>query len=570
MVWRVVQMMRQAEVQTNVFHYSAAVNACSRGKPNVNWPLALAILEDLEAATTTPNSVTLNSAISVCEKGGQWARALDLFEQLPGLQVTTDVVSFTGAINGCARVSSWQMALCLLWSMADASVSPNIRSYNGALAACVAEGHWELALHLLWLPSESLDLNAISFNTAMNACDKGGQWQPALQLMDAMAAYRLQPTAVSFGTAISAASSAGRWEVALQGLCGMAAARLPQDCLPMPQSCRTGANHWEAVLRLLEDMESQALTPNSQTFGAALGACVRSWESALWLLKKMQNYQMVPDALHVGSALEALRQCGCGESASWQLLTSFRSLWEAETPTAPWAKSPAVGGCIVGAAPGLVALNKPPDVSTESVLTDLAQQLQVSFASLGALSRLDHPTSGVLPVCLAAEGSGAARWLQAQFAARLVRKEYRCLCEGPSLGQVGSMGQVDRPLFTDELKQGGERTSVDLVKGRRASTEYEILHRYRSNKNPAEELMLLCARPLTGRTHQIRVHLASLGRPILGDLSYGLRGKSALPTQRLFLHCFRVQLRDASGSTFTAEAQLPPDLLQILQSLTAL
>ncbi|OLP87539.1 hypothetical protein AK812_SmicGene31227 [Symbiodinium microadriaticum] len=49
--------------------------------------------------------------------------------------------------------------------------------------------------------------------------------------------------------------------------------------------------------------------------------------------------------------------------------------------------------------------------------------------------------------------------------------------------------------------------------------------------------------------------------------SYGRRGKSALPTQRLFLHCFRVQLRDASGSTFTAEAQLPPDLLQILQSL---
>lgn len=79
-------------------------------------------------------------------------------------------------------------------------------------------------------------------------------------------------------------------------------------------------------------------------------------------------------------------------------------------------------------------------ISTEDFVAQLASELQVG--SLSIVSRLDYPTSGVLPLAIGVDSS-ADCWVRAQFAGRLVHKEYLCLCEGPPLGEVGTRGAGD-------------------------------------------------------------------------------------------------------------------------------
>lgn len=137
----------------------------------------------------------------------------------------------------------------------------------------------------------------------------------------------------------------------------------------------------------------------------------------------------------------------------------------------------------------------------------------------------------------------------------MVSKEYLCVCDGAC--DVG--GEIDAPLLTSEV-DGASRSEVS-DSGRAAVTRYRLRRRFRL---PEQELSLLEVRPLTGRTHQIRAHLASIGRPLLGDSTYGRR--SAL-CPRLFLHCRRIRLLDVEGRCFQGEAELPDDLAQVLETL---
>ncbi|CAE7657315.1 truC [Symbiodinium pilosum] len=205
----------------------------------------------------------------------------------------------------------------------------------------------------------------------------------------------------------------------------------------------------------------------------------------------------------------------------------------------------------------------PVNARTEDLFDSVAE---ASGRELTLVSRLDHPTSGVLPMALGPEGSVAANWLQAQFAARLVLKEYLCLVEGCSVGRVGSTAKINAPLQT--IKRRDQlRTEVSSL-GREAVTEYEVLARYDAGASTNRTLSLLVARPRTGRTHQIRVHMASIGAPIVGDLTYGMKHDSAVPScGRLFLHCRRIKCKDLKKNDFEAEAALPPELLEVLRQL---
>ena len=82
------------------------------------------------------------------------------------------------------------------------------------------------------------------------------------------------------------------------------------------------------------------------------------------------------------------------------------------------------------------------------------------------------------------------------------------------------------------------------------------------------QVSLLRVFPKTGRKHQIRVHLAHLNHPIVGDWAYGAREASALLCPRLFLHCRSITLRTIKNAQFTAEADLPPELAQVVEGLT--
>ncbi|GAP62548.1 23S rRNA pseudouridine1911/1915/1917 synthase [Ardenticatena maritima] len=163
----------------------------------------------------------------------------------------------------------------------------------------------------------------------------------------------------------------------------------------------------------------------------------------------------------------------------------------------------------------------------------------------GIVHRLDRDTSGVLIVARHAE---ARRFLQRQFSRREVEKFYLAAVHGrPS----SDHGLIDAPLGRDPR----DRKKFAVVPGGRpALTEFTVRELF-------PEYTLLEVRLITGRTHQIRVHLASIGTPIVNDTVYGRRRPvPGLPSQRQFLHAWRLRLRLPSGAIHTFEAPLAPDL----------
>ncbi|CAE6958377.1 truC [Symbiodinium natans] len=200
---------------------------------------------------------------------------------------------------------------------------------------------------------------------------------------------------------------------------------------------------------------------------------------------------------------------------------------------------PQVGAEVLARGPGLVALDKPAGRSVQ----ELIQPLE-GFASL--VSRLDLPTSGVLVVAAGGTDTDAFQAASAQFAGRLVDKEYVCLCRG----QAPDVFANRTPL-----------------RKQRAHTDFELLGTFLapasvSAQSAGEVYSLVQAKPKTGRKHQIRRHLAELGLPIVGDARYG-SGHLAW-CARLFLHCRQVSMRDQRGGLFLATSPLPAELTRAL------
>lgn len=171
----------------------------------------------------------------------------------------------------------------------------------------------------------------------------------------------------------------------------------------------------------------------------------------------------------------------------------------------------------------------------------------------GVVHRLDKDTSGLI---LIAKNERAHRWLQDQFRLRQVIKSYLALVDGiPPTPE----GRVEAPIARDPSHRK-QMAVVSPGRGRDAVTEYYTVESF-------ERHTLIEAHPLTGRTHQIRLHLAFLGCPIVGDRLYGHK-KLSLPVARQFLHAARLTLRlpgDSKPRTF--EAALPADLEAVLDSI---
>jgi 23S rRNA pseudouridine1911/1915/1917 synthase len=170
----------------------------------------------------------------------------------------------------------------------------------------------------------------------------------------------------------------------------------------------------------------------------------------------------------------------------------------------------------------------------------------------GIVHRLDKDTSGLI---LVAKNDRAHRDLQAQFKGREVEKSYLALVYG--LVSPAS-GEIDAPVARDP----GERKRMAIMPGGRAAvTRYETLGAY------GKHTLLLC-RPLTGRTHQIRIHLAHIGHPIVGDSVYGGKRKPPAPCPRQFLHAHRIRFRlPRTGQTVEFSSPLPADLQSVLEAL---
>jgi 23S rRNA pseudouridine1911/1915/1917 synthase len=161
----------------------------------------------------------------------------------------------------------------------------------------------------------------------------------------------------------------------------------------------------------------------------------------------------------------------------------------------------------------------------------------------GIVHRLDRDTSGVV---LVARSDRAHRALAEQFAARTVEKTYVALVQGIVKQEHG---HLRAPIARDQLRR--TRMTTRAGQGREAHTEYRVLRRFQKHT-------LLEVDIHTGRTHQIRVHLAGIRHPVAGDTLYGAAGT---PHGRFFLHARRIAFTSpATGERLAVEAPLPAEL----------
>lgn len=168
----------------------------------------------------------------------------------------------------------------------------------------------------------------------------------------------------------------------------------------------------------------------------------------------------------------------------------------------------------------------------------------------GIVHRLDKDTSGLLVV---AKTDAAQAALMRQFAEHTIEKEYVALVHGQA---PAPRGRIEAPVGRHPADR--QRMAV-VAGGREAVTEYEVL-----DARGGHTLLLL--RPLTGRTHQLRAHLAYLRLPIAGDRRYG-GGQGPGGLARQFLHADRLRLATPRGErTLRAWSELPPDLAASLEA----
>jgi 23S rRNA pseudouridine1911/1915/1917 synthase len=171
----------------------------------------------------------------------------------------------------------------------------------------------------------------------------------------------------------------------------------------------------------------------------------------------------------------------------------------------------------------------------------------------GVVHRLDKNTSGLI---LLAKNDAAHRWLQEQFRARKVSKVYLTLVDGQP---PTPKGRVEASIG----RSAADRKQMAVVatnKGRTAVSEYFTLESF-----PAHTFLEV--HPITGRTHQIRLHMQFLGCPVVGDTVYGRRTPT-IPLRRHFLHAAHISLVLSPGTAArTFSAPLPSELEAVLSQL---
>jgi tRNA pseudouridine32 synthase / 23S rRNA pseudouridine746 synthase len=194
----------------------------------------------------------------------------------------------------------------------------------------------------------------------------------------------------------------------------------------------------------------------------------------------------------------------------------------------------------------IIAIDKPYNISSiperdrsvKSVLPILEKELK---QKLFVVHRLDKEVTGVM---LFAKNAAAHKYLNKEFFDRNVKKTYLALAVGTIQEEKGD---IDKPI----RQFGSGRMGVDENKGKPSLTKYEVIKK-------TDTHTLLHAYPVTGRRHQIRVHLYHIGHPVAGDRLYGDKNlQKKYP--RLMLHAVGIQFKNPSGKEITVESKVPEE-----------
>lgn len=252
--------------------------------------------------------------------------------------------------------------------------------------------------------------------------------------------------------------------------------------------------------------------------------------------------------------LEADKKLACGDEIEFHLpVASTHLAPERMTARIIWQDE------------DLVICDKPPGLTTHPCPSctenTLVQQLLDAFPCIsemggdrpGIVHRLDKDTSGLIAVAL----HEAARTAMAEkFAKREIRKEYLCLVKGKPLEN----GSCAKPIARHpEIKT----RMATIAQGRAALTTWRLLRYF-----PESDFSLLAVRIHTGRTHQIRVHMASLGYPLLGDKVYGTAVVARMAPRQM-LHAWRLEFQHPfKGERLSFESSPPEDFMETISGNT--
>ena len=213
--------------------------------------------------------------------------------------------------------------------------------------------------------------------------------------------------------------------------------------------------------------------------------------------------------------------------------------------------------------PQAIVLNKPPGLATQGgtgtdehvdgLLDGLLYELETRPK---LVHRLDKDTSGAL---LVARTARAAAYFSKSFSGRSARKLYWALVVG--VPEVED-GFIDLPL-AKQPGTGGEKMHVDMKEGQPARTRYRVIE-MAGNRTSWVELQ-----PHTGRTHQLRVHMAAIGHPIVGDGKYGLQEAFLTGgiSRKMHLHARRIRIDHPDGGKLDVTADLPTHFAESMKTL---
>jgi 23S rRNA pseudouridine955/2504/2580 synthase len=213
--------------------------------------------------------------------------------------------------------------------------------------------------------------------------------------------------------------------------------------------------------------------------------------------------------------------------------------------------------------PQAIVINKPPGLATQggTKTTEHVDALldALQFEAEGRpklVHRLDKDTSGAL---LIARTARAAAYFSKHFSGRSAKKVYWALVIGvPSIED----GMIELPI-AKQPGTGGEKMHVDEAEGQAARTRYRVIEAAGTRAAWVE------LQPFTGRTHQLRVHMAAIGHPIVGDGKYG--GQAAFLTgsisRKLHLHARRIRIDHPDGDKIDVQAELPTHFRESIASL---